>query len=528
MAIIPTQNKYPDRAGYLGLDTERNVLSVMSDGIMKSTSVPEGWVNVKDFGAKGDGVTDDTIAFQNALNTGKTVFIPEGTFIVSNLKWHLRNNIFGSGRSTILKNIVPNSATFTVRSDGQWTRTKITNLRLYGNENLDNNGIEFYDDYGGRLIIDNIFFENFDKAIFKEYGNIGNIISNCTFSTANFHYYAQRGLSMQAGSDYFYNDHFNGAKLASIYFDNSTGGLAGITLQNVILEGNEGFGIFIKDFRDNGIVGTSLQSVHFEDNATATYVTINGITYTPRHIYIENSSHVIAYNSYIYHPKLINSNMVTYSCKIVGIPELINSSMVNHDVYGGSSVLINSFSDAALTGDAKAVGILLPPRDKIVHSFSDKILVNIPFDTINSWGPLGGSTSNRTSTQIEDSINHTYSGEFTIDPSSYISLSSFTVTKNKYTVIVGNIKFSSNKLKINWGTTVQRGTIYSYESILNQWISFAFLGYNEDNYFHQIAVNNDDTVPATFRINDFQILEFDTKPEALEFINSRMISDIVI
>ena len=37
-------------------------------------------VSVKDFGAVGDGVTDDTAAIQNALNTGKTLFIPDGIY----------------------------------------------------------------------------------------------------------------------------------------------------------------------------------------------------------------------------------------------------------------------------------------------------------------------------------------------------------------------------------------------------------------------------------------------------------------
>jgi hypothetical protein len=42
-------------------------------------------VNVKDFGAKGDGVTDDTVAIQAALDVGggKLVFFPDGVYIVS-------------------------------------------------------------------------------------------------------------------------------------------------------------------------------------------------------------------------------------------------------------------------------------------------------------------------------------------------------------------------------------------------------------------------------------------------------------
>lgn len=41
------------------------------------------FVSVRDFGAKGDGVTDDTVAFQNALKYGKHVYVPPATYIIS-------------------------------------------------------------------------------------------------------------------------------------------------------------------------------------------------------------------------------------------------------------------------------------------------------------------------------------------------------------------------------------------------------------------------------------------------------------
>ncbi len=60
-------------------------------------------VNVKDFGAKGDGVTDDTAAIQDALNTGGDVYIPEGVYIVTSLLLTDGNTVHGDGEKSILK-----------------------------------------------------------------------------------------------------------------------------------------------------------------------------------------------------------------------------------------------------------------------------------------------------------------------------------------------------------------------------------------------------------------------------------------
>ena len=82
MAKIPI-NKYPNQAGYTQFDTERNIIETMSDGIFKSMSTPEGWINVKDFGAKGDNITDDTQAIQNSINQandGSVIYIPNGNY----------------------------------------------------------------------------------------------------------------------------------------------------------------------------------------------------------------------------------------------------------------------------------------------------------------------------------------------------------------------------------------------------------------------------------------------------------------
>lgn len=56
-------------------------------------------VNVKDFGAKGDGTTNDTAAIQAAINASNSIYVPSGTYICSPDTLTLKSNldIFGDG-----------------------------------------------------------------------------------------------------------------------------------------------------------------------------------------------------------------------------------------------------------------------------------------------------------------------------------------------------------------------------------------------------------------------------------------------
>jgi hypothetical protein len=81
-------------------------LIIQQGGITKRATVAElmaGSVNVKLYGAKGDGATDDTAAIQSAIdaNAGKAIYFPSGTYKFSQQLRVRRNNtcLIGDARN---------------------------------------------------------------------------------------------------------------------------------------------------------------------------------------------------------------------------------------------------------------------------------------------------------------------------------------------------------------------------------------------------------------------------------------------
>ena len=60
-------------------------------------------ISVKDFGAKGDGLTDDTLAIQQALTAYDSVFLPEGNYLISGtITLGHRQTLKGAGQTSVL------------------------------------------------------------------------------------------------------------------------------------------------------------------------------------------------------------------------------------------------------------------------------------------------------------------------------------------------------------------------------------------------------------------------------------------
>ena len=95
-------------------------------------------VNVKDFGAVGDGVTDDTAAIQAAASKaeGKSLYIPSGRYLLSSASVLLPSNVhvFGDGPDSCL--IQPNYYSYS----GSWDRASAVDWNVFqmqpGTENV--------------------------------------------------------------------------------------------------------------------------------------------------------------------------------------------------------------------------------------------------------------------------------------------------------------------------------------------------------------------------------------------------------
>lgn len=91
----------PDGEGLYTVDSVGNI-DVISSGSGQGGT--PAWFNVSEFGARGDGVTDDATAISNAITAainvgGGVVYLPSGTYLVgSTLNMATRVNLLGDGK----------------------------------------------------------------------------------------------------------------------------------------------------------------------------------------------------------------------------------------------------------------------------------------------------------------------------------------------------------------------------------------------------------------------------------------------
>lgn len=145
-------------------------------------------MSIKDFGAKGDGVTDDTAAIQAAVNASSALYIPAGTYLVSApISIPISTEIYGCGLSSMIKvNTDFDGFVFTTTDN---RHVYFHDFRIYGDDHTVN-GIKINLSYEN-TILSNIYIDGC-KGTLLELGNANGthlsencVVSNCTFNATS-------------------------------------------------------------------------------------------------------------------------------------------------------------------------------------------------------------------------------------------------------------------------------------------------------------------------------------------------------
>ena len=217
-------------------------------------------VNVKDFGAVGDGAVDDTAAFAAAIAVNGNVVVPVGTYRI-NLNINRKVVMVGAGaQDTIIKpyNDAVAAMTYTAASSSNpvleyWVyHSRIENMSFRGNGTKTGVGFTFGktnvadfaegDQYASGVSFRNCFFRNLEKGVQFPFGNIGNSFYDCGWTACKYGVYmlncknSSSGI-MHAGNKYFYNGEMNNCDCA-VYVHNRIDGFGAIIFNGTIFEHN--------------------------------------------------------------------------------------------------------------------------------------------------------------------------------------------------------------------------------------------------------------------------------------------------
>lgn len=153
-------------------------------------------VNVKDFGARGDGATNDTVAITAAIaaatapNGPGRVFIPAGTYLIDPSTFNGAKSglsVIGAGQlSTVLKSRTGGHVV-EVTGGGYVTRIELGNFTVLGNGGT-GHGIYFHDNgpYGGpsHLLIHDVFISSTGGAGLRMTEEWNTAITNVSVTSA--------------------------------------------------------------------------------------------------------------------------------------------------------------------------------------------------------------------------------------------------------------------------------------------------------------------------------------------------------
>jgi hypothetical protein len=238
-------------------------------------------ISVKDFGAVGNGIVDDTTAIQNAINAsaalaGGSVYFPAGTYNYTTLTINNAISIYGEVASTTVINCTSNTGGITVATH---YGVSFSDISLYGTAshtgilvNIVSNAVG----YNTHSKFENCNFYQFANGI--SFTNAGQFsVSNCYFTsyTASA-VFVQNTTTPDAGDSTIYGCIFSALDETQGYgvYQTSSGGLR--IINNKFLSGLSHYYLYLSAGVSTSILLIEGNSFEFAGDANLKFLTPGG------------------------------------------------------------------------------------------------------------------------------------------------------------------------------------------------------------------------------------------------------------
>lgn len=504
-------------------------------------------ISVAAFGAtpndKNFDSTEAFLAAQAAAGPTEVVNIPYGEYYVNIKNWS--RAIRGNG-SVIRK--FNNSTEFSINFGSftpHWDFKQV--LELYFDGDGVNNGISIgaeSDALAGRWAFINCGFKRCTIAIKKFNGNIGNRFINCTFSSGQYGMYAvdsRTGVTMHTGADYWEGCHVEAYAICGVYYKDGTDGYGGHTFNNVIFEGNGGFGLVLRCTTPEGrvaFVDPHLDHCWFEANSTSGLVSLDDLgEIKPKNIMLIGIAGVTISGGYLFNSSIINSKVSANSIRVdasysgkpqdVTVDETSSLSITNAIAWSNGSIagVISSYKTIPKFGTVAQGGMSSfgPFRTKLAPAGFGKLLNT---NSLNSPTPISvPGTSQISTVPVTPGFLGSACHELTM-PAGNTNLfgGPAKTTAGNYFVASVNIRVKSgdsSKVSALWsGDVGSLGSILFNRQNSQSWACSVVIGRSAGQAGVAVRVTNSSLTPTTIAICDLQIMEFSTESDAIAYANN--------
>jgi hypothetical protein len=534
------------------------------------------YVSVTDFGAVGNGVADDTTAFNNAIATGKQVYVPAGTYLI-NATINNKTIIFGDGSTvSIVKpfNTAIAAMTYTFAAMQNptyafWTyHSEVRDLGFSGASMV---GIGFTfgttvpANYAANMELAQNFkfygcrFSGLNKGIQFPFGNIGSEFYSCGFQGNKYGVYTLNnkfGSTMHSGCKYFYAGEFSGNECA-VYSNNTADGGGAICFTDTIFETNN---IAVYSYNTtNNTVPVSFTNVWFEGNgAVASYpattidlwtgTTLTTQTLAARTVIIDGSLGQYNFDNSFFtdtYVKATNVTVLVTNCRsenstgVNGYPctvdsatssiQLINPTtdigFAKGDYISVSGLVRNSYGIGSDVTRAGGNPFNVAPRSAKQTIYGSSLAAGVAFTSPE----VTSGTFALTGTSVADGRIYSTCNEFTraaflSTEYTLVANSVITTTAGWYAVTFDVKVTAGTPSFFIWDRSTSNLAYNNTCPTLNKWYSFAAIGYSAGSqtlFLDTRGGGND----CTWRFSAYQIHRFDSYEEVQAFLANGVYAD---